>query len=172
MGTDNNALIILANHDFRDEEYLETYQALRDAGVETKIAANSNEDCRGVTGTTVSVDYTFDEIDPIQYSAIVLIGGVGIQGYLHDDSLHKVVKDFMANGKIVAAICWAPAILANAGVLSGKKATVWQGASEDLDKGGAEYTAEAITVDGNIITANGPDAASQFGAKLAEMIIG
>lgn len=172
MGTDNNALIILANHDFRDEEYLETYQALRDAGVETKIAANSNEDCRGVTGTTVSVDYTFDEIDPIQYSAVVLIGGVGIQGYLHDESLHKLVKDFLSSGKIVAAICWAPAILANAGVLNGKKATVWVGASEDLSKGGAEYTAEAVTVDGNIITANGPDAASKFGATIAEMIIG
>lgn len=172
MGTDNNALIVLANHDFRDEEYLETFQALRDAGVETKIAANSNEDCRGVTGTTVSVDYTFDEIDPIQYSAIVLIGGVGIQPYLHDEALHKIIKDFVSAGKIVAAICWAPAILANAGVLSGKKATVWQGASEDLQKSGAAYTGESVTVDGNIITANGPDSASDFGFKLAEMIIG
>ncbi len=172
MGTDNNALIILANHDFRDEEYLDTSQVLREAGIAIKIAANSNEDCIGVTGTTVSVDFTLDEIDAAQFSAIVLIGGVGIQGYLHDDFLHKVIKDFVTNNKIISAICWAPAILANAGVLNGKKATAWQGAREDLEKGGATYTGESVTVDGNIITANGPDAASKFGAVIAEMIMG
>lgn len=172
MGSDSQVLFVLANHDFKDEEYLETSQVLKEAGIAIKIAANSNEDCIGVTGTTVSVDYTFDEIDPIQYSAIVLIGGVGIQGYLHDEALHKLVKDFVSAGKIIAAICWAPAILANAGVLNGKKATVWQGAREDLEKGGATYTGESVTIDGNIITANGPDSASDFGFKLAEMIMG
>ena len=172
MGADNNALLVLANYDFRDEEYQDTFQALKDAGIETKVAALSNEDCKGIGGTTVSVDYTLDEVDAIQFSAIVFIGGIGIEDYLHDESVHAVAKSFFSAGKIVAAICWAPAILANAGILGGRNVTAWEGARNDITGAGANYTGEMVTIDGTLITASGPDAASQFGVILAKKIIG
>ncbi len=170
MGSDNIVLMVLANYEFRDEEYLDTLSALKDAGIETKIAALSNEDCKGIGGTLVSVDYTFDEIDMVQFSAIIFIGGLGVEDYLHDESVHSLAKTFHNNNKVVAAICWAPAILANAGVLSGKKATAWEGAKDVLMSSGAIYTGEQVTIDGKIVTANGPDAASKFGMAIAEMI--
>ena len=172
MGADNNALLVLANYDFRDEEFKDTFQALKDAGIETKIAAMSNEDCKGVGGTLVSVDFTLDEVEAIQYGAIVFIGGIGIEDYLHDESVHALAKSFHESGKIIGAICWAPAILANAGILNGKRVTAWDGAKEDIVQSGATFTGEAISVDGTLITANGPDAASQFGMVIAKMIIG
>jgi len=172
MDSDSSVLMVLANHEFRDEEYLDTYDALRSAGIAVKIAAAVNEECIGTGGTEVGVNFTFDEVDPSQYEGIVFIGGVGIEGYLLDDSVHALAKAFNSAGKPIAAICWAPAILANAGILSGKQATSWSGAKEDLERGGASYTGTDVVIDGNIITANGPDAAMKFGSTIARMVAG
>ena len=72
--------------------------------------------------------------------------------------------------KIIAAICIAPVTLANAGILNGKKATVFPSGKNDLIRNGAKYTGDSVTVDGNIITANGPMAAEAFGKKIVEML--
>lgn len=170
MESENSIAMVLANHEFRDEEYLDTMEALRSAGISVKIVAAINEDCIGTGGTEVGVDFTPDEIDSSQFEGIVFIGGVGIEGYLHDSDIHALAKGFYEAGKPVGAICWAPAILANAGVLQGKQATSWSGAQNDLIKGGATYTGTDVTIDGNIITANGPDAAMKFGRILAKVI--
>lgn len=172
MGSENKVVIILANHDFQDVEYSETAEALRSAGIDISIAAAVNEECKGTHGLEVSVDLALDEVDPNQFDAIVLIGGVGVEAYLHDDAVHSLLKSFKSADKIVAAICWAPAVLANAGVLLGKRATVWAGAIDDLISNGAQYTADPVTVDGKIVTANGPDSANQFGMTIAKLITG
>jgi protease I len=171
MGTESTVLFVLANQDFRDEEYLETKAALDEAGISSKVAALSNENCKGVGGATVSVDYTFDEVNVSEFSAIIFVGGVGVEKYIHSSGTHALAKMFLEAGKVVAAICWAPAILANAGVLRGRMVTAWDGAKDDLIANGAHYTAESVTVDGNIITADGPDSAIEFGQKIAAMLI-
>ena len=81
----------------------------------------------------------------------------------------------MEKQKILAAICIAPAILAKAGVLEGKNATVWssvldKGPIKILEENGANYVEKDVVVDGNIITANGPQAASEFGRKIVEIL--
>ena len=75
----------------------------------------------------------------------------------------------------MAAICIAPEILAKAGVLKEKKATVWsssidQGPVEFLENEGAEHVEEPVVVDGKIITGNGPEAATEFGQKIVEVL--
>jgi len=167
MEGENVVLFVLANTDFKDEEYQDTKAVLDEAGIASKVAATSNEDCKGTTGSTVSVDYTFDEVNLSEFLAIIFIGGTGAEKYIHNTGAHALAKAFLDAGKIVAAICWAPAILANAGILKDKEATVWEGAKEDLITNGAHYTAETVTVDGNIITADGPDAATEFGNAIA-----
>jgi len=172
MGSESNVLMVLANRDFRDEEYLETFEALNAAGIGVKIASSTNEDCVGVGGTIISTNYTLDEVDASQFDALVLIGGIGMEGYLHDETVHKIAKSFANAKKLIAAICWAPAILANAGLLVGKMDTSWSGASEDLTSHGATYTGSPLVIDGDIITANGPDAAMQFGTAIAKTLVG
>lgn len=170
MGSDNQVLIILANHDFKDEEYLATEKILSEAGATCKISALVSGECRGASGTSVTTDYGLSEVNPDEFSAIVFIGGVGVEPYLKDETVHSVAKTFFQLGKTIGAICWAPAILANAGVLQGKKATSWSGAKGDLDRGGAIYTGEPVTVDGKVITADGPDSAELFALEIAKRI--
>ena len=79
--------------------------------------------------------------------------------------IHRIAKDMLGKNKIVAANYWAPAILANAGVLNGRKATVTPIESDVLTKNGAHYTGNALVVDGNIITGNG-SATSELYADL------
>jgi protease I len=81
-----------------------------------------------------------------------------------------LARDFYDSGKIVAAICLAPAILAKAGLLSGVKATCTPDEEENLVAGGAEYTGAPVEVDGKIVTGSGPDAARRFGEKIVELL--
>jgi protease I len=75
------------------------------------------------------------------------------------------------DGKVVGAICAAPVILAKAGLLKDKKATVYPDHEYTLKQYGAIYTGEAVTVDGNIITGNGPESSRAFGQAVAKQIL-
>ena len=72
----------------------------------------------------------------------------------------------------MAAICIAPVTLANAGLLKGRKATVYQSQTDALVRGGAHYTKAAVQVDGRIITADGPDSATRFGEAIRHALTG
>jgi protease I len=75
-------------------------------------------------------------------------------------------------GKMVAAICIAPVILANAGLLKKKNATVFESEIAAIEAKGAVYSESGVTVDGNIITANGADQAKQFGLEICKFLAG
>ncbi len=79
--------------------------------------------------------------------------------------VHSIAREMLAKGKILAANYWAPVILANAGVLHGKKATVTPIEVDALKKYGAEYADKILTIDDNVITGNG-SAASELYADL------
>jgi len=171
MESDNEVLFVLANHDFKDEEYLEPKSVINDAGITCKVVALVPGECTGTAGTSATTDFEIGEVNPDDFSTIVFVGGTGVEGYLKDEQIHSIAKIFYKLEKLVCAICWAPSILANAGILNGKKATAWSGAKGDLEAGGAAYTGEAVTADGNVITANGPDAATAFGEEIAKRLI-
>ena len=85
-------------------------------------------------------------------------------------SAMKVAQDFQKNGRITAAICAGPSILANAGILIGKTVTGTPSQEENIKNRGGEYTGMPVEVDGQIITAKGPDAAEEFGEKIAYLL--
>lgn len=114
-----------------------------------------------------------DELKVSDYDAFVFIGGKGVaKEYWENPKAHAIVREAAKQGKILAGICWAPMVLAKAGVLEGKKATMWVGSDEVavLKTKGCEYTADKVTVDGNIITANGPSAAQIFAVAIIESL--
>jgi protease I len=113
-------------------------------------------------GGKATPDKTLALVKAQDFDAVVFVGGAGAQAYFNDPAAHKLAKDAAAQGKVLGAICLGPAILARAGVLSGKKATVWSGARGDLEKGGADYTGNPVETSGKTVTANGPDAAAVF----------
>ena len=89
-----------------------------------------------------------------------------------DATVRKVCTEFAAAGKVVAAICAAPSVLAAFGILQGKKATVYPGMEDKLIAAGAEYTGLPITLDGNIITGEALGAAIPFALALASRLAG
>jgi protease I len=162
-------LSIIAPQDFQDQEYGDCKAVLEKKGHEV-ITASSQEQATGKSGATVQVDVLLKDINPEDYDAIALIGGKGCYQYFENSLLHEIAQKFVRTGKPTAAICAAPMILANAGLLQGKSSTCWEDEGQNLAAKGAVYTGSSTTVDGNIITANGPSAAKKFGKLIAKAL--
>lgn len=162
-----NVLLIIAHRRFRDEELLETKKVIEEAGGITAIASTDLTPARGMFGALATPNFTLDRVVVDRYDAVVFIGGSGSEVYFRNPRAHLIAREAFEKNKILGAICIAPCILANAGVLEGKKATVWDGKYIEILKAKkVEYTGETVTVDGNIITANGPEAAKEFGEAI------
>jgi protease I len=165
-----NILMIIAHRDFRDEEYKEPRQLFEAKGAAITVASSSLEIAKGALGAQVKPDLLLQDVAVGDYDAIVFVGGPGAQEYWDDPVAHAIAQEAVAQDKVLAAICIAPATLAKAGVLKGKKATVFSSEAEALEACGANYTGVSVECDGLIITANGPQAAAEFTEKIAKAL--
>lgn len=164
------AVLVIAPDKFRDEELFDTRAELEKAGIETAIASIKTTEITGMLGGKVTPSLTLNDIKVEDFDAIVFIGGQGASVYFDNATALTLAKDFQAAGKVVAAICIAPSVLANAGLLEGKKATCWESEKGNLEAKGAQYTGQAVEVDGKIITGSGPTAARAFGQAIANAL--
>ncbi|PIZ86825.1 MAG: hypothetical protein COX92_02545 [Candidatus Nealsonbacteria bacterium CG_4_10_14_0_2_um_filter_40_15] len=167
--------MIIAFRDFRDEEYFVPKEILEAAGVEIKTASNKTGTATGADGGDVKVDLLVSEINPADFDAVVFIGGPGCLENLDNESSYRVAQETISQNRVLASICISPVILAKAGVLEGKKVTVWSSTMDKssikiLEENGAIYEAKSIVRDGKIITANGPSAAKEFGKAIIEVL--
>jgi len=168
-------LMAVAFKDFRDEEYFVSKEILEKAGFSIDTTSTKKGIAIGSQGGEAIAHIGIDEINLENYEAVIFCGGSGMANELDNQIFHKLAKDFYENNKTVAAICVAPALLAKAGILENKKATVW---SSELDKSfiktleenGAIYEDSPVVVDNKIITANGPDAVEEFGKAIEELL--
>jgi protease I len=164
--TGKNVVMIIASNMFRDEELNEPRKILEGQGVGVTIASTSLAPATGMLGTTVKPHKLLSEIKVENFDAIVFVGGQGAAEYWNNPTAHKLVEEALKQNKIVAAICIAPVTLAKAGILKGKRATVFPSEKERLIKEGAIYTGKSVEKDGNIITAAGPEYAKRFGEEI------
>lgn len=166
-------LLIIAPENFRDEELLHTKEELERAGMATKVASSKKGEVRGMLGAKVIPDITLEQVKVDEYDGIVFVGGSGSAVYFEDKKAISIAREAFKKGKTVGAICIAPVILANAGVLKDKRATVFPGDYvQKIVDGGAIYQEKPVVVDGKVITANGPGAAREFGRTLAKALRG
>jgi protease I len=163
------ALLIIPPERFRDEEYSHTKEMLEKAMIGT-VTASTTREAHGSLGAKVKPGLALNAVDISAYEAVVFIGGSGSAVFFNDPLALRIAKMAYDSGKVVAAICIAPNILANAGVLNGKRATAWVDEQPNLVAKGATWTGEAVTVDGKVITANGPKSAKDFGKAIARAI--
>lgn len=166
VATMKSALFIIAPEGFRDEEYYTPKQILEKAGIKV-VTASTTMQTKSAAGKPQAADLLLSEAD-VDYDAIVFIGGPGTTVLFNDTDAARLAVGFYEQGKIVAAICIAPVILANAGLLNGKNATVFYSEAKTLERSGAHYTSKSVTVDGSLITGNGPGAADEFGKTVAK----
>ena len=160
--------MVIAFEGFRDEEYLIPRKIFDEHKYIVDVASYQLGVAIGKYGTKVKVDLDYKQITLENYDCMVLVGGPGTVYYLNDQVLHKIIMEYYQQKKLIAAICMAPVILANAGLLEGRNSTVYIGNKEDLIISGAKYTGQSVEINENIITANGPDAAEEFGNKIVE----
>ena len=163
-------LMVVAPKDFRDAEYNEPRKVFSDAGAQVKVASIQSGTAIGAEGTKVNIDLVASEARPEDFDAVAFIGGPGMLEIINDETLEILARKFYAEDKITAAICVAPAILAQAGVLQGKNATAWSGVRETLEKNGASFLNQAVVADGKIITGDGPAAAKGFGEEIVKAL--
>lgn len=163
-------VMIIAQHNFRDEELLQPKALLERNGIGVKVASASLEPAVGMLGARVNPDLLVSDIDIKDFDALVFIGGTGASQYWDDPLAHQLARSAMSTNRIVAAICIAPVTLARAGVLRGRRATVWPSEAGKLKAKGADYTAIGVERDGNIITASGPAEAKQFAEEILKAL--
>lgn len=167
---DSKIAMIIAKKDFRDEELLLPKSIFEDAGYKVVVFSVSLGKAQGMLGAVVNVEDTIDRIKSKDFEAVIFVGGVGASRYWDNQTAHDIAKDTLANNKVLGAICIAPVILANAGVLEGKRATVWSSERGRLETSGAKYTGASVEVDGNIVTGSGPQAAEEFAKAVLRLI--
>jgi len=167
---EKKALMIIAERNFRDEELLEPKKILEDREIKVTIASTSLQDSRGMLGATVKPDILLSSVKVQDYDVIIFVGGGGASQYWNDPLAHSIAQKAVQKGKILGAICIAPVTLANAGVLSGKKATVFPSEINKLETKGATYTGKPVQVEGKIITGEGPQSAEQFGEVIVKVL--
>lgn len=166
-----SVLMIIASDDFRDEEYMQPRSILEEAGAEITVASSYTRKSTGMLGkVSVTPDVALEEVDTLRYDAVVFVGGSGADEYWDDATAHRMATTAYENGRVLGAICIAPITLARAGLLEGRRATVFSSEVENLKKSGAVYTGAAVERDGNLITADGPQSAEEFGRVLKEAL--
>jgi protease I len=163
-------LIIIPPERFRDEELFVTKDELEKEGHSTLIASTKKGIISGSRGGNAHSICTLADINTKEYDAVVFVGGGGSKLLFNDKDAIRIAKEMNKQKKIISAICLAPVILANAGLLNGKKATVAGTEAKTIENKGAHYTGPGVTVDGNIITANAPKASELFARKIIELL--
>ncbi len=164
------AVLIIASGNFRDEELFETKRELEKANVETVIASTKTAVLKGMLGNRAEATILVNDITVDDYDAIIFIGGSGASQYFDSRVALDIARQAKDKQKVLAAICIAPTVLANAGVLDGVRATSFLSERGKLKKAGATYTGAAVEQDGLIITGSGPKAATKFGKAITDAL--
>ena len=162
--------LVIAEKQFRDEEYEVPRDMLQAAGFSVLTVSTSKNTATGKLGLKVTPDTLITDVVPAELDALVFIGGGGSEQYFTDPLAHHLAKTMVDLEKVLGAICIAPVILANAKVLVGKNATVFPDGANVLQQNGANYTDVEVEVDGKIITGNGPEAAKAFSEALIKLL--
>ncbi|MDH5447336.1 MAG: DJ-1/PfpI family protein [Gammaproteobacteria bacterium] len=168
-----SVLIPLASG-FEELEAVTIIDLLRRAEIEVTVAGLSGpEPVTGSRGTTIVPDVSLEDVMDIHFDMITLPGGLpGADNLDRDIRIHRLLQSMQQQGRFVSAICAAPRVLANAGVLSGKRATGYPGHLEKLQRVDIELVDQAVVVDGRVITSKGPGTAMEFSLCLIEQLCG
>jgi protease I len=168
-------IAILATHGFEQSELEVPLKKLREAGATVEVVSPESGEIKGWDmkdwGQPVKVDKPLDAVSAQDYDAIVLPGGQLNPDYLrvNQDAL-SFIRDFYSAGKTVAAICHAPWLLIEAGIIKGHRATSYKSIKTDVINAGGQWIDEEVVTDQGLITSRQPSDLDAFSAKIIEEV--
>lgn len=167
-----NIVFIIAQHQFRDEELFVPKKIFENAGYHVRVASITRDECDGMIGGKYTPELTVNDIDVDMFDAIVVAGGMGSPELADHKEVIRVLNSAYEKKKVVASICLAGMVLAKAGLLRGRDATVYKtdDSLKALEEGEATYVEKDVVVDERIITASGPEAAKEFAETILKKL--
>ena len=146
---------------------------LRRAGVEVVTAGLGDGPVRASRGVVLLPDRTLDQVLGEEFDMIVLPGGLPGADHLDaDPRIHTLLQRMAEQDRYTAAICAAPKVLLNAGLLDGHKATAYPGVIDGQMTADAQLLSDAVVTDGRVVTSRGPGTAMDFALTLIEQLLG
>ena len=164
---------ILVTDGFEQVELTEPRKALERAGAETHIVSPARETVRAWNqkkwGKQFVVDRALSDVNPLDYDALLLPGGVMSPDRLrmHKDAVN-FVRHFVENQKPIAAICHGPWTLLEAKAASGRTMTSWPSLKTDIQNAGGNWVDQDVVVDRGIVTSRKPEDIPKFNAAMIE----
>lgn len=168
-------ILIVATDGFEEWELFGPREILQERGAEVVLASLKRDPIQATVhddpGKTIRPDLTIDEVNPDDFDALILPGGVRNpdQLRLHGNVI-ELIKTFDRQGKPIGAICHGPWLLAEADLLRGRTATSWPSIRTDLRNAGADVVDQAVVTDGNLVTSRNPDDVEAFTGALIDLI--
>lgn len=173
---DKKVAIVIAPEKFRDEEFAQPHASLNLAKADVTVVSREVGKCQGTRGSVVHARMALADAANQDWDAVVFVGGTGSATYTDDPLAHALALRTNERGKLVAAICKAPTILAHAGLLRGIDATSFPSDQDDLRAHGAKVSGQPVVeaeVNGApVLTANGPQSAFAFGQAVVNALRG
>jgi 4-methyl-5(b-hydroxyethyl)-thiazole monophosphate biosynthesis len=164
----NTRVLCLLVDGFEEIEMITPVDLLRRAGIDVVIAALHHKTCTGRCGILVEADALLADLEPGAFDLLLIPGGPGVAKLRKDERPAGLAKQFHDHGKPVAAICAAPLVLMDAGLLEGASFTAHQSVRETL----VNAVEARVLVDGDLITSRGAGTAMDFGLALVSRLAG
>lgn len=165
-------IYMLLGTGFEETEAVAPLDLLRRAGVEIATVGINGKIVTGSHGIGVQADLTLGEMDLTQMEGIILPGGLkGVASIRASREAMEAIRFAWENGKLTAAICAGPTVLADLGITAGKNATCFPGCEGQMGSANMAQNAAAVT-DGNLITGTSAGCAIPFGLALIAYLKG
>lgn len=168
-------IAFIATNGVEEPELTEPWAAVREAGATPVLLSGEKGKITAMKGDwehadSYDVDATLAEADAADFDAVVLPGGtLNADTMRLDAQARRLVQEFDAAQKPIAAICHAPWILIDAGLVKGRTLTSFESVAIDLRHAGAQWVDEEVVVDSNLITSRNPGDLAAFSRELIRL---
>jgi 4-methyl-5(b-hydroxyethyl)-thiazole monophosphate biosynthesis len=161
-------VLCLLENGFEEIEAVTPVDLLRRAGVEVVMAGVSGMDVVGKCGMRFRADALLEDAGGGDFDVLLLAGGPAVKELRGNEKVLTLIRRFHSEDKLIAAICAAPLLLKDAGLIDGKRITAHFSTGVELPAS----TGEPVVVDGRLVTSRGAGTALDFGLELVRILCG